>query len=134
MFTISNSFTFRLMVGTFISFLIPSAVVAEDARLDFFEKRIRPVLVSHCYKCHSAESATKGKLKGALALDTRKAMLKGGESGTSIIPGKPSESLLIKALKYSGLEMPPTQKLPPQVIADFEKWIGDGVIHTTQEI
>ena len=82
MFTISNSFTFRLMAGTFISFLIPSAVIAEDARLDFFEKRIRPVLVSHCYKCHSAESADKGKLKGALALDTRKAMLKGGEIGT----------------------------------------------------
>ena len=126
MFNISNTLTFRLLAGTFISFLIPSAVIAEDTRLDFFEKRIRPVLVSHCYKCHSAESADKGKLKGGLALDTRKGMLKGGENGASIIPGKPSESLLIKALKYSGLEMPPTQKLPPQVIADFEKWIGDG--------
>ena len=126
MFNISNTLTFRLVAGTFISFLIPSAVIADDTRLDFFEKRIRPVLVSHCYKCHSAESATKGKLKGALALDTRKGMLKGGENGASIIPGKPAESLLIKALKYSGLEMPPTEKLPPQVIADFEKWIGDG--------
>jgi hypothetical protein len=126
MFNISNTLTFRLVVGIFISFLIPAAVIADDTRMDFFEKKIRPVLVSHCYKCHSAESATKGKLKGGLALDTRKGMLKGGESGTSIIPGKPSESLLIKALKYSGLEMPPTEKLPPQVIADFEKWIGDG--------
>lgn len=79
MFNILNTLVFRLVAGTFLSFLIPSAVVAEDTRLDFFEKRIRPVLVSHCYKCHSAESATKGKLKGALALDTRKAMLKGGK-------------------------------------------------------
>jgi len=126
MFNISNTFTFQMMSGIFISFLIPGAVIADDTRMDFFEKRIRPVLVSHCYKCHSLESADKGKLKGALALDTRKAMLKGGESGTSIIPGKPAESLLIKALKYSGLEMPPDQKLPPQVIADFEKWITDG--------
>ena len=128
MFNISNTFTFQMMSGIFISFLIPAAVIADDTRMDFFEKKIRPVLVSHCYKCHSAESADKGKLKGALALDTRKAMLKGGESGTSIIPGKPAESLLIKALKYSGLEMPPDQKLPPQVIADFEKWITDGAI------
>ncbi len=126
MFNIFNTLTFRLIAGILISILIPGAVIAEDARLDFFEKRIRPVLVSHCYKCHSSESADNGKLKGALALDTRKAMLKGGESGTSVIPGKPTESLLIKALKYSGLEMPPAQKLPPQVIADFEKWIMDG--------
>jgi hypothetical protein len=126
MFNISNTLTFQLMSGIFISFLIPSAVVADDVRLEFFEKKIRPVLVAHCYECHSVESSGKGKLKGGLALDTRKAMLKGGESGASIIPGKPTESLLIKALKYSGLEMPPTQKLPPMVIADFEKWIKDG--------
>jgi len=126
MFNISNTLTFQLMSGIFISFLIPSAVVADDVRLEFFEKKIRPVLVANCYECHSVESSGKGKLKGGLALDTRNGLLKGGESGASIIPGKPTESMLIKALKYSGLEMPPTQKLPPMVIADFEKWIKDG--------
>lgn len=99
---------------------------AADTKLEFFEQKIRPVLVSHCYECHSAEAAAKGKLKAGLAVDTRAGLLKGGESGPSLQPGKPAESLLIDALKHSGLEMPPTQKLPPQVIADFERWIADG--------
>jgi len=94
--------------------------------LEFFEKRIRPVLVTHCYECHSAEAAGRDKLKAGLAVDTRAGLLSGGESGASIVPGKPDESLLLDALKYDGFEMPPNQKLPPEVIADFEKWIADG--------
>ncbi len=100
--------------------------VAADPRLEHFEKKIRPVLIEHCYECHSAEAAGRGKLKASLAVDTRAGLLKGGESGASVVPGKPAESVLLDALKFEGLEMPPGKQLPPAVIADFEKWIADG--------
>src|SRR4051812_12115527 len=78
---------------------------AEDG-IEFFEKRIRPVLVEHCYECHSAEAK---KLKGNLRLDSREDILRGGETGPAIIPGKPDKSLLITAIKYTDkdLQMPP---------------------------
>ncbi|MBM81326.1 MAG: hypothetical protein CMJ78_12145 [Planctomycetaceae bacterium] len=108
-----------------------SVFAAEPARfsdrdLDFFEKKIRPVLIKHCYKCHSQSSFDAGKLKGGFRVDFRSALLKGGDSGASIVPGKAAESLLIEALKYESLEMPPSGKLPDSVIADFEKWINAG--------
>ncbi|MEQ2006643.1 MAG: PSD1 and planctomycete cytochrome C domain-containing protein [Limisphaerales bacterium] len=94
----------------------------------FFEQKIRPVLVSTCYECHSAEAKAKGKLKGGLFLDTRAALLTGGDEGPALVAGKPDESLLIKALRWSreDLHMPPKKKLPPEVIADFERWIAMG--------
>jgi hypothetical protein len=94
----------------------------------FFEQKIRPVLVSACYECHSTEAKTKGKLKGGLFLDTRAALLAGGDEGATIVPGKPDDSLLIKAMRWSreDLHMPPKKKLSPEVIADFEKWIAMG--------
>jgi hypothetical protein len=104
----------------------PDAALGADARLEFFEKKIRPVLAEHCYACHSAEAAAAGRLKAALAVDTRDGLLRGGESGATIVPGKPAESLLLAALEYDGLEMPPAGKLPPAVIADFATWIADG--------
>ena len=70
----------------------------------FFEKKIRPVLVEHCYKCHSASSE---KMKGGLLLDTREGIRKGGESGHAVVPGNLKESLLISALKHDDFEMPP---------------------------
>ena len=91
--------------------------------LAFFEKKIRPVLVEHCYKCHSASSE---KVKGGLLLDTRDGIRKGGESGHAVVPGDLKESLLISALKHDDFEMPPKKMLPAAVIADFEKWIQDG--------
>src|SRR5262245_57376890 len=101
------------------------ASAADDPKgIDFFEKNIRPVLVSKCYQCHSATSK---ELKGELRLDTREGTRKGGESGAVIIPGKPDESPLIKALRYEdGLEMPPRDQLPDSVIANFVKWIEIG--------
>src|SRR5436190_11201271 len=81
----------------------------------FFEQKIRPVLAQHCYACHSAEADQKKKLKGGLFLDFAEGLLAGGETGPTIVKGKSAESLLIKALKYDGLEMPPTGKLPPEV-------------------
>src|SRR5262245_61444854 len=64
--------------------------------LEFFEKSVRPILVEHCYKCHSAQAQQDKKLKGGLRLDTKEGLLKGGDSGPAVIPGKPADSLLLK--------------------------------------
>ena len=92
----------------------------------FFEMKIRPVLVTHCYSCHSARAAAVKKLRGGLRLDNREGVRKGGDSGAVIVPGKPRQSLLLKAMEYQTLEMPPKGKLPPEVIADFRNWITRG--------
>lgn len=102
------------------------AVEATDEGMAFFETKIRPVLVQHCYSCHSAEASAKGKLQAGLALDTRQGVLTGGESGPAIIAGNANQSLLIAALRYQTYEMPPTGKLPDAVIADFVRWIDMG--------
>src|SRR5689334_14817386 len=106
--------------------LLCRAATAEELSKDhveFFEKKIRPVLVEHCYECHSAQSE---KLKGKLLLDNRDSARKGGETGPAVVPGDPDSSLLVQALRYENFEMPPKGKLPGPVIADFEKWIKDG--------
>ncbi|MBL6763526.1 MAG: DUF1553 domain-containing protein [Verrucomicrobiae bacterium] len=92
--------------------------------LEFFEAKIRPALIEHCYDCHSAES----KVKGGLQVDGKVALLKGGTSGAAIIPRQPSKSLFVKAIRYtdSDMQMPPDGKLPDSVIADFEEWIRMG--------
>ena len=105
-----------------------SAVADEQAELDFFEKRIRPVLVAQCYECHSAKADADRNLKGALRVDTRDALLEGGDSGPAIVPGKPDDSLLLSALHYDGFEMPPKGKLPEKVLADFRQWIEQGAV------
>jgi hypothetical protein len=102
-----------------------SADEPDRARVEFFETKIRPVLVKHCYQCHSSDSKS---VKGGLMLDFRTAVRKGGESGSVIVPGKPDESILIAALKYDGYEMPPKGKLPESVVADFVRWIRDGAV------
>ncbi|MEM7011894.1 MAG: PSD1 and planctomycete cytochrome C domain-containing protein [Verrucomicrobiota bacterium] len=91
----------------------------------FFETKIRPALVKHCYECHSQESE---KAKGGLLLDTRDAILRGGDTGAALVPGDPDKSLMIAAIAYedSSLEMPPKYKLEDAVIADFRKWIEMG--------
>jgi mono/diheme cytochrome c family protein len=93
----------------------------------FFEQKVRPVLVEHCYSCHSAGAK---KLKGNLLLDTRAGWMKGGDSGEpTILPGKPDESLLMRSIRHQepDLEMPPKKpKLPDAVIADLAAWIRMG--------
>lgn len=96
---------------------------ANEEQIAFFEKKIRPVLVQHCYQCHSAKAK---KVQGGLLLDTRTGIRKGGDTAPSVVPGNVKDSLLIDALKYDGIEMPPNQKLPDSVIADFEQWIKLG--------
>ena len=92
--------------------------------LEFFEARIRPALIEYCYDCHSAEA----KVKGGLQVDGKVAMLKGGASGPSIVPGSPSKSLFIKAIIYTDpdFQMPPDEKMPDNVVADFQEWVRMG--------
>ncbi len=108
------------------------AQAADPQALEFFEQKIRPVLVEQCYACHSGEARAAKKLKGGLLLDTSAGVRSGGDTGPAIVPGKPAESLLIKALKYDGLEMPPNKRLEDAVIADFTKWIETGAVDPRQ--
>lgn len=100
--------------------------VQGDPGTDFFENKIRPVLVQQCYKCHSAAAQATGKLKGGLLLDDRENIRRGGESGPAVVPGNKRKSLLLSALQHEDFEMPPKGKLPDGVIADFAKWIVMG--------
>ena len=122
----------RRLLAFVLSLTATSTATAQDkAALAFFESKIRPVLVKECYSCHSAETklgigGVRGP-KAELFLDTRDGLLKGGFSGKAIVPGKPTESLLIKALHGDGVDtMPPKGKLADDVIADFEKWVKMG--------
>lgn len=114
---------FALFVAA--QFAIAETPVSTSDPEDFFEKRIRPVFVERCYKCHSSRAE---KLKGELRLDSREGILKGGESGAAIVPGKTEESLLIRAIRYRDehLQMPPKEKLPDSTIALLEEWIRIG--------
>lgn len=99
------------------------AAEPDAAGIEFFEKSIRPLLVKHCYKCHAADEAS-----GGLLLDTREAVLKGGDSGAAIVPGDPNKSLLIEAIRYtnSDLKMPPKSRLPAADVELLEKWVTMG--------
>ncbi len=105
-----------------------SIAAADDNNADglaFFEKRIRPVLVSECYSCHSTEQ---NEIEGGLALDSRAGMRRGGDRGAAVVPGNVRQSLLVQAMRHADddLQMPPDKKLPAEVIEDFEKWIAMG--------
>jgi hypothetical protein len=104
-----------------LSAVLPAVAAAvETDGIGFFEQKIRPVLVQECYGCHSAGAK---KVRGGLRLDTRVAVLAGGDSGPAVVPGKPEESVILEALRHEGLAMPPKSKLPDAVVADFERWI-----------
>src|SRR5688572_9595744 len=98
----------------------------ESAGVEFFEKHVRPVFVEHCHQCHSAEAE---KVKGGLLVDSREALLKGGDSGPALVPGDPEKSLLIKAIRYTdeNLQMPPKgKKLTDDQIKHLEEWVKIG--------
>jgi len=100
----------------------------DSAAVDFFEKKIRPVLIDKCYDCHSEKAQADGDLKGGLLLDSRQATQAGGDSGPAVVPNKIEESLIIDAIRYGedSYQMPPAGKLSHAVIADFEKWVSMG--------
>ncbi len=111
-----------------VSILLPALGLAAEptaAKVEFFEKKIRPVLVQHCYKCHSAAAK---KLRGGLLLDNADGLRQGGDSGPALVAGDPGKSLLIKALRYEDTKMPPAGKLPARVVADFETWVRQGAV------
>jgi Protein of unknown function (DUF1549)/Planctomycete cytochrome C len=91
-----------------------------------FENKVRPLLVEHCYSCHSAK--TPKEPKGGLRVDGRKFLLAGGDNGPSLVPGDPAKSRLIEAVRYGNpdLLMPPKGKLPPAAVADLEAWVKAG--------
>lgn len=107
--------------------LVFGTLGADDREgLDFFEAKIRPVLIEHCYECHSIES---GKAKGGLRVDDREALLHGGDSGPALVAGKPAESLLLTAMRHDDpdLTMPPRKpRLADSVSDAFEEWIASG--------
>ena len=94
-----------------------------DEQLAFFETRVRPLLVQHCYECHSTDAKT---LRAGLKLDSRSAMLTGGETGPAIVPGKPDDSLLVQAVRWQGFEMPPSGRLPPKDQQILAEWVQMG--------
>jgi hypothetical protein len=99
----------------------PAAFTAEQVR--FYEKQVVPVLKEHCWKCHTGK-----KPRGGLRLDSRPAVLAGGDLGPAVLLGKVQESPLIKAIHYRGnLEMPPSGKLPPDKIAVLTRWVEMGL-------
>jgi hypothetical protein len=97
--------------------------VLTAAENEFFEKSIRPVFVNRCYECHSSKDAN-----GGLTLDTRKGLLKGGDSGVAIVPGVPAKSRVMEAIRYQNrdLQMPPKSPLSVEEVAAIEKWIAMG--------
>jgi len=112
---------------TFTISLIALSAAASPAADDlaFFETEVRPLLVKHCYECHSQES---GKQKGGLLLDRKEGWTKGGDAGPALLPGQPAKSLLIHSIRYEDedLQMPPKSKLPPEAIQILEQWIAMG--------
>ena len=123
-FTISGDVIGACWLVTVV--LSASVCAGADDGVEFFEQRIRPVLVDRCYSCHSADAASKKTLKGGLLLDTRAALRKGGDSGPAVVPGKPEDSHLIAAIRHQSIKMPPKGKLPDNVITDFVKWVQIG--------
>jgi hypothetical protein len=122
------TFAYLCVVTLGWAVLGPAAAAADDAPdpkgIELFESKIRPVLIQHCYECHSQ---TAKKLKGNLLLDTRAHIRKGGDNGPAVVPSQPAKSLLMKALRNADdLRMPPKGKLSDAVIADFEQWIARG--------
>src|SRR5437016_2143410 len=99
-------------------------------QIEFYERQVQPVLAENCYKCHSHQA---DKIKGSFVLDSREALLKGGETGPAIVPGEPEKSLLIKAVRRidEDLQMPPKKTLPAEQIGTLSEWIKMGAPYST---
>src|SRR5262249_6480915 len=93
------------------------------ASLELFESKVRPILVDKCFKCHGEKKQSNG-----LRLDSREAVLKGGDTGPALVAGKPDESLMVQAIAqtHAELKMPPSGKLPEQEVAAIRQWVAEG--------
>ncbi len=117
-----------IVPATVATVAMAAAPPPDQARVEFFEKQVRPLLAERCEKCHGAKA---GKSKGDLTLDTRAGWEKGGEHGPAIVPGNPEQSFLLKAVLYTDddVQMPPKKeggKLKDEEIAVLRKWIAEG--------
>ncbi|WP_417747483.1 PSD1 and planctomycete cytochrome C domain-containing protein [Rosistilla oblonga] len=112
-----------LLLLSIISVPSNAADASSPEQLEFFEKQVRPLLVEHCYECHSVDAV---KLQAGLRVDSRQALLQGGDSGASILPGDVDGSLLVEAIRFDSYEMPPKGKLPDSQIQAIEKWVEMG--------
>ena len=116
-----------IVIATLLGVCTQDSVQAQDfssQQIDFFENRIRPLLVEHCLACHGAE---KDEVRGGLYLTSRSAILKGGDSGPAAVPGQAAESLLIRSVHYEDYEMPPSGQLTSRQIKDLETWVELGL-------
>ena len=123
------------LIAVFLIFALAATAVCDEtttaSQLEFFEKKVRPLLVQHCYECHSAKD-----VKGGLRLDSAKGWQKGGDSGVAIVPNEPNSSRLIEAVRYSNedFQMPPTGKLSADDIQTLEQWIAQGAADPRPEV
>ena len=107
-----------------VVFLPLALVRGDETKSEFFERHVRPLFVSKCQSCHNAKEAESG-----LQFSSRQAILKGGDRGPAVVPGKPQESLLLRAVEYqSEPQMPPKSRLNRQQIAAIRKWIAAGAV------
>src|SRR5258708_37935119 len=114
----------RTTVLTFAVLALGAHAAVADDGLEFFEKKVRPLLTERCYECHSPEK----KVKGGLRLDNRDGWVKGGDNGPAIVAGDPEKSLLVTAIRYKerDLQMPEKRKMPDEEIAILEQWVKMG--------
>lgn len=122
-FLVAALFVAALFVAVLLVPVLSHAQEASRKDIDFFETNVRPLLVKHCYECHSGEEQN-----GGLRLDFRETTLKGGDSGSPLTPGNPDASLLVKAVRYDNqdLQMPPKGPLALSEVAILEEWIASG--------
>lgn len=107
-----------------LALVLQTSPARQQDDANFFEQRIRPLLIQKCYQCHAGTKAG-----GGLRLDSRSGWQHGGDSGPAIVPGQPERSLLIRAVRYESLEMPPPEegaRLTQQQVADLVRWVADG--------
>lgn len=118
---------FRLSAFLFLLLLVAPTLAAEgelsQQHLDFFESKVRPLLVKYCYECHSAKA---DDAQGGLLLDSKAGWSKGGDSGPAIVPGKPEESLFVQAIQYDEIEMPPDGRLTEAEVEILTTWVKIG--------
>jgi len=117
-----NLFLIAAIIG-FLPIQAARAAPQAEPQIEFFEQHVRPLLATHCFKCHGAK-----KQFAELRLDSRARILQGGETGAAIVPGKPEESLLVEAIRRESIEMPPEEELTADQIGILVEWIRRGAV------
>ncbi|WP_169975571.1 c-type cytochrome domain-containing protein [Tautonia rosea] len=120
-----NSLTCNLVLPLVAALAAPGLAADDPEGNAFFQAKIRPVLIEHCYACHSSQA---NPPKAGFRVDTRSGLRRGGNSGSAIEPGRPDDSLLIRVLEHTSeiAMMPPDRRLPDAVLDDFRAWIERG--------